>query len=471
MAETLESGAQNAQSLECKVCKSKPGYKFTCDQCHMWFCPLCVLPRQHNCASQREAHATTTSKARPPALGSHEEGKASNPTPIPKPPPQRKPLHFLYQGTHPNKGTKDNRQHNCRVCSKLVGSRQAKPPKHLCSNYMDRPQSPDLDRPLSVGTETTPSPDEAPQAAQGNTPRATTRLHKAQGADRKASRSSAANAGGTNKQPRQSKHAGGESKKSRTKPHHQDHSRTDSEEYAPMDARATSSKAHTIPDAQPTSKSDKAAQDWEGTAEDGPEIELTHTYRIAEKVFVAVSKTIQAGYKLDHHRTTWGLSQINISTALQILSSIPHASYTNPQQYIDRCIEDAFSAQSTQQHIPPQPLHEKQELWTAHRIAKQVEQWAYHPTTLPAGLHTHRPGAFRLTDVMSCWGKREGLTAAEVTRAIQAHSNATGNIRFMLSIEDRHTVIAVVNTPPIGQAEHNAQATKPRFNPPKAKRG
>ena len=218
MAETLKSGAQNAQSSECKVCKSKPGYKFTCDQCHMWFCPLCVLPRQHNCASQREAHATTTSKARPPALGSQEEGKASNPTPIPKPPPQRKPLYILHQGTHPNKGIKNYQHYDCRACSKLVGSRRAEPPKH---SY--RPQSPALDRLLSVGTETTPSPDEAPQAAQGNTPRATIRLHKAQGADRKASRSSAANAGGTNKQPRQSKHAGGESKKSRTKPHHQDH--------------------------------------------------------------------------------------------------------------------------------------------------------------------------------------------------------------------------------------------------------
>ena len=71
---------------------------------------------------------------------------------------------------------------------------------------------------------------------------------------------------------------------------------------------------------------------------------------------------------------------------------------------------------------------------------------------------------------MSCWGKREGLTAAEVTHAIKAHSNAVGTTRFMLSIEDRYTIIAVVNILPIVQAEHNALATKPRFKPPKAKR-
>ena len=238
-----------------------------------------------------------------------------------------------------------------------------------------------------------------------------------------------------------------------------------------MDARATSSKAHTIPEAQPPPKSDKAAQDWEDTAEDGPEIELTHTYRIAEKGFVAVSKTIQAGYKLDHHRTTWGLSQINISTALQILSSIPHASYTNPQQYLDRCIEDAFSAQSTQQHTPPQPMHEKHEFWPAHRIAEQVKQWAYHPNTRPAGLLTHRQGAFRLTDVMSCWGKREGLTAAEVTHAIKAHSNAAGNIRFMLSIEDRHTVSLWSTLLPLGKQSTTPKQQSPGSIRPKQREG
>ena len=77
---------------------------------------------------------------------------------------------------------------------------------------------------------------------------------------------------------------------------------------------------------------------------------------------------------------------------------------------------------------------------------------------------------FRLADVMSCWGKGEGLTAAEVSDAIKAHSNATGNSRFTLSTEDQHTMIAVGKTLPIGQAKRKAQATKPRSKPPKAKR-
>ena len=70
---------------------------------------------------------------------------------------------------------------------------------------------------------------------------------------------------------------------------------------------------------------------------------------------------------------------------------------------------------------------------------------------------------------MSCWGKREGLTAAEVTHAITAHSNIAGITRFLLTIEDRYTIITVVNTPPIGQAVLHA-LVKPRFKPPKTKR-
>ena len=64
MAETPTSGAHTAQTQECKACKSKPDYMFTCDQCHIGFCTQCAPPGQHNCASLREAHATTTSKGK-----------------------------------------------------------------------------------------------------------------------------------------------------------------------------------------------------------------------------------------------------------------------------------------------------------------------------------------------------------------------------------------------------------------------
>ena len=186
-------------------------------------------------------------------------------------------------------------------------------------------------------------------------------------------------------------------------------------------------------------------------------------------MYKAVTNAIHAGYKLDHNRTTWGLSQFYTSTALHILSSLPHAMYTNAQQYVDRCVEDAWAAQSTQPRTLPQPKHEKQTLWTTLGIADQVEQWAYHPHTVPTGLRAIRPGAYRLADVMACWGKKEGLTAVEVTRAIQAQCNATGTVRFMVNIEGKHMVIAVVNTPPIGQADRSAQATKHRTNPPSEK--
>ena len=74
---------------------------------------------------------------------------------------------------------------------------------------------------------------------------------------------------------------------------------------------------------------------------------------------------------------------------------------------------------------------------------------------------------------MSCWGNRQGLTEAEVTHAITAHSNIAGITRFLLTTEDRYTIITAVNTPPmgppIGQKVRHTSA-KPRFKPPKTKK-
>ena len=142
-----------------------------------------------------------------------------------------------------------------------------------------------------------------------------------------------------------------------------------------------------------------------------------------------------------------------------------------PQQYLERCVEDACAEQNTRQHTPPQPMHRKKEWWPAHRIAQQLEAWAFHPRTRPAGLHPHRQGAFSLSDVMSCWGYGQGLSQAEVTKAITANSNIAGITRFRLTTENQYTIITAVSKPrlgPIGQARHDH--AKPRLKPPRTKK-
>ena len=232
--------------------------------------------------------------------------------------------------------------------------RGGKPSRHHSRKDTHRSsstESDDLERPLLA-------PLSATSPSREKVPRAHTRVHKTHKAQRTAPRSSAPHASGTMEQPKQSKYAGRDSKKPRTRPRHQEPIHTDSDEHPPRKNRASSSKAHTCPEAQPTRLQDKATQEWEYAADDGREIELTHTYRIKEKVYNAVSHAIHAGHKLDHYRTTWSLSQLHPATALHILSNLPHAMHTKAQQYVDHCVEDGWHAQSTQQHGYPQPYRE-----------------------------------------------------------------------------------------------------------------
>ena len=254
--------------------------------------------------------------------------------------------------------------------------------------------------------------------------------------------------------------------KKRRKHRHQIHTPTDSEAYHSSQERATASKDRICTAEQPPLQPVKTAQ-RESTAEEEVYLKLTHTYTIAETVYKAVSATIQAGHELDHHRTTWALSQISTTAALQIFSDIPYTSCMRPQQYIERCAEEAFAEQGTPQHTPPQQMHRKKEWWSAHFIAEQFEEWAWRPSTRPAGLVPIRQGAFRLADVMMCWGYNQELTKAEVIEAITDSSNVAGISRFRLTTENQYTIITVVSKPrlgPIGQARHGH--AKPRFKPP-----
>ena len=466
--------AENRHLSRCKNCKARPDYQHTCEHCPNWYCITCVDPSKHQCTSLPQPETTTTSKASALARSSQWDGKERKAPPMHKPPPQHsitRTMHVLHQATSPMGGSKAGLTHECKICRKMVSPLQAKPRKHLCHSYMARAPSPPLHRALSTGSETTPNPHVASQAAQGTTTRSTTGLHKAPVAEHKASRSSAASAGEASKPPSHRKDTATVSKKPRIKAHHRDWSPTDSEEYQPLGARGTSSKDHTAPEAHSAAKADKAAQDLLGTDDESSELELTTTYRIKKKVAMAVSSTIEAGHALDHHRATRGLSQISPSTALKILSNIQTASYTNPQQYLDRCIEEVIATHgSTQSSVPQQPRYAKHAYWTSQLITKQLDTWACRPSTRPEGLRTYRQGMFRIEDVMEFWGTYEGLTTTEVIQAIKTHNKDKGVSRFTLSTEAHHTMLTVGKTTPIGQAEHKAHTPKAKSKAFKAKK-
>ena len=99
-------------------------------------------------------------------------------------------------------------------------------------------------------------------------------------------------------------------------------------------------------------------QAWVIAEEDDREVELTHTYRIKESVYNAVTHAIRSGYKLDRNRTTFGLSQLQPEAALRILSNLSHPMYTSSQQYVDHCIGDGWHADSAHHRGYQQPQHQ-----------------------------------------------------------------------------------------------------------------
>ena len=246
MAEKQAIGAHTAQQHECKQCKSNTDHMLACKQCRIEFCTKCARPEQHNCGSIRENHATTTSKARPPALDAQEKGMASSPPAIPKPAHPRKPIWVLHVG--------QNTKKNYRAPANATLESEAKSFKIIASDSFDMPELPVSDhrdrntvgyRPRSAGSEASLSPEEAPKATHRKRPR------QKQEADHKATHSSAASSGGTTKQPRHSSRTGGEVKK-RRKRRHQIHTPTDSELYHSSQERATSSKDQIGPAVQPS---------------------------------------------------------------------------------------------------------------------------------------------------------------------------------------------------------------------------
>ena len=117
-------------------------------------------------------------------------------------------------------------------------------------------------------------------------------------------------------------------------------------------------------------------QSWEISQEYGREVELTHTYRLQERVYDAVTQAIRAGYQLDRDRTTLGLSQLQPAAALRILNNLPHPMYTCSQQYIDHCIGDERHKNSAY-HFGHQQRHRH-----ALAIAAKYTTGRYHKPKL-----------------------------------------------------------------------------------------
>jgi len=70
-------------------------------------------------------------------------------------------------------------------------------------------------------------------------------------------------------------------------------------------------------------------------------------------------------------------------------------------------------------------------------ISRQVASFARYPAKRPTGLWVDSTGAFRLSVLMSVWGRKQGLTEQQVFSGLQKHKfhENSGSLRFAMSGE------------------------------------
>ena len=213
------------------------------------------------------------------------------------------------------------------------------------------------------------------------------------------------------------------------------------------------SKHQATTEEQPTT-ADKATQCSLGYEEESSELELPTTFRIKKEVEKAVVDAIEEGHALDYDRATRGLSHISPAKALQALSSLQSATYTNAQHHLDNYIDVVIATQrSTQSSGTQQHSEAMRASWTPRQIAEQLEAWAWRPSTRPGGIRTYEQGMFRINDIMEYWATSEGITAKQLIHAIKAYSNNKGASRFSVCTRPHNTMLKVYKTLPVGQAE------------------
>ena len=234
----------------------------------------------------------------------------------------------------------------------------------------------------------------------------------------------------------------------------------------------SSSKHDSAPKAWAEHKDDKATdvpQDKteQSTARDdeGSEFEIVATtISVKKRVFRAVTAVIQWGYALDHRRSSIGLAQISPAKALAILGNIHTVGSDDPQQYVDRCIEEVIATHGCiQPQALPRPSYAKHIHWTAQLISRQLVNFVRYPTTRPMGLHVYKYDMLRIEDVMTWWGTREGVTTTEVIEAVKEYSMDRTRKRFTLVTESHRTMLMVHKYTPIGQATHRAFRSKTKL--------
>ena len=478
MPKTRSPAPAAALHHKCEECKTIKDDITKCRECNMEFCRNCARPEMHNCGSiaTSDRHqpamatpqinagtVTTTSKACSPATDGQFKGKATGPQAA-----TAQLIHAVEEGQKVNYRAPEGAQLAPEVESFMLVASDCFPGRTYAFVKPELPARVQKARPQGTGDhmvsatipEAPHSADAAPRARQPQPP------YKQLNA---ASKTMHIGTASTTMHPRLATSTSVKVKK-RKKGRHQVHTPTDSELYRSSRERAKSAKDQIDTPTQPPPQPPLPAQE-EAAAQEDFHQELTHTYTISRAVHNAVVSTIKAGHDLDIHRTTWALSRVGAAAALQILSNIPQTSHLRPQLYLERCVEDACTAQDTPQRRPLLRLNRKDDWWPTQRIAQQLEAWAFRPNTRPTGLRPYRQGAFRLSDIMRCWGYEQGLSDTHVTTAVAENSHFAGTTRFLLTRANHHTIITVVSNPrriPIGQARNFI--AKPRLKPPAAKK-
>lgn len=76
--------------------------------------------------------------------------------------------------------------------------------------------------------------------------------------------------------------------------------------------------------------------------------------------------------------------------------------------------------------------------WNSERISRAIVSFGRYPRKRPSGLEVDASGLMRLEDIMSCWGRDEGLQEDEVLKAVKEHmfhNDEGAALRFAIDVD------------------------------------
>ena len=317
-----------SRSKTCTACHTAGGDRFYCDRCEAQYCGYCCHSKHHKCRGKNDQRPATTSKAPAQAHCAQPRRGAVTAAAHPMPPPQRQ------HSTKPQVPAASNapQRHSSSSSNKQGEQAKKSDRQHVTDVHTTQGSAPikrvqHQSPPRPASRELSPYLPKGP-AQQGKDP----------------------------ERSWQTKHGDRDRKRRRRTSYYHSPRPAKQAPLSPSPSSTSSpreiTKEHPSPARPETPEPGiDEGQAWVTSAEDGREVEITHTYRIKESVYDAVAQAIRAGYKLDRNRTTWGLSQLHPEAAFRIMSNLAHPMYTIPQQYIDHCIGDEWHKNSTQQQV------------------------------------------------------------------------------------------------------------------------